>query len=104
MFVDAKNEVERKNAESKLTAKHIGKIVAAYRAFKNDAHFAHVASNGDIRAKDGNLAIQMYMTSESLTGQEKADLSTVVTAWENSSVETAAALQALSKLFGGALP
>lgn len=104
LFVDAKNEVQRKNAESKLTAKHIGKIVAAYRGFKNDAHFAHVASNGDIRAKDGNLAIQMYMTSETLTGQEKADLSPVVTAWENSSVETAAALQALSKLFGGALP
>jgi type I restriction enzyme M protein len=64
LFINAVNEVTRERAQSYLTDAHIERIVAAYRAFRDDAGFAHVATLEAIRAKDGNLSIPLYVPAQ----------------------------------------
>jgi type I restriction enzyme M protein len=61
LFVNAVNEVTRERAQSYLTDEHVQHIVKAYEQFKDEPGFARVASQDDIRAKDGNLSILLYV-------------------------------------------
>src|SRR5450756_2259396 len=61
LFINAVNEVTRERAQSFLTDDHIERIVAAYREFKNEPGFARMATLEEIRAKDGNLSIPLYV-------------------------------------------
>lgn len=63
LFINALNEVTRERAQSFLTDDHIQRIVRAYEAFKDEPAFARVATLEDIRAKDGNLSIPLYVTA-----------------------------------------
>ena len=56
------NQVTRERAQSLLTEEHIACIVQAYERFENEPGFARVASREEIRAKDGNLSIPLYVT------------------------------------------
>lgn len=99
LLIDAKNEVERKNAESRLTAKHIEKIVAAYRGYANAENFAHVAANEEIRKKNCNLAIQMYVMADAERGKAKIDLPVAIEDWQNGSRVVDEMVAPLSKMF-----
>ena len=55
------NEVTRERAQSFLTDDHIERIVKAYEAFKDEPGFTRVATLEEIRAKDGNLSIPLYV-------------------------------------------
>ena len=48
IFIDAKGEVSRKNAESYLENTHIQKIISAYENFEDIEYFAKVADINDI--------------------------------------------------------
>lgn len=72
LFINAVNEVTRERAQSFLTDAHIGRIVAAYEAFKDEPGFAAVATLADIRAKDGNLSIPLYVATAPKAEQERA--------------------------------
>ena len=61
LFINAVNEVTRERAQSFLTDDHVERIVNAYKAFKDEPGFARVATLEDIRAKDGNLSIPLYV-------------------------------------------
>ena len=61
LFINAVNEVTRERAQSFLTDAHIERIVSVYRAFSEDAGFMRVATLDEIRAKDGNLSIPLYV-------------------------------------------
>jgi type I restriction enzyme M protein len=65
LFINAVNEVTRERAQSFLTDDHIQRIVAAYRAFKDEPGFTRVATLAEIRAREGNLSIPLYVTSAS---------------------------------------
>ncbi|MBP5543080.1 MAG: N-6 DNA methylase [Kiritimatiellae bacterium] len=60
LFINAVGEVTRKNAESKLEARHIETILKAYRERTNDGIFAYDATNDEIAARDWSLAISLY--------------------------------------------
>lgn len=60
LFINAVGEVTRKNAESKLEAGHIEKILKAYRERTSDGVFAYDATLEEIAAKDWSLAISLY--------------------------------------------
>ena len=60
LFINAVGEVTRKNAESKLEAWHIEKILKAYRERTSDGVFAYDATLEEIAAKDWSLAISLY--------------------------------------------
>lgn len=63
LFINAVNEVTRERAQSFLTDDHIVRIVDAYRAFKDEPGFAHVGTIEEIRSREGNLSIPLYVTA-----------------------------------------
>ena len=62
LFINAVNEVTRERAQSFLSDKHIGRIVSAYREFMKEHGFIHLAPLEEIRQREGNLSIPLYVT------------------------------------------
>jgi type I restriction enzyme M protein len=63
LFIDAKDEVTRKNAESYLEQHHIKKIVDAYNAFADIDGFAKVVENSAISSNRALISIQSYVSN-----------------------------------------
>lgn len=61
LFINAINEVERKNAQSALTDDHIRKIADAYVGYKDDDGFAKVVTTKDIEENNFSLSIPLYV-------------------------------------------
>lgn len=61
LFINAVNEVERKNAQSALTDDHIKRIAAAYLGYKNVDGFAQVVTIKDIEENNFSLSIPLYV-------------------------------------------
>jgi type I restriction enzyme M protein len=100
LFINAVNEVTRERAQSFLTDAHIRRIVDAYEAFKDEPGFAAVASLADIRAKDANLSIPLYVAAAPKAEQEPAGyevkgLDKVLTDWLESSRRVRVSLERL---------
>ena len=93
LFINAIDEVTRERAQSFLTDAHIERIVAVYRDFADVPGFARVASLEDIRLKDGNLSIPLYVpplsaanrAEQGTTADRPNDLDTALSAWLQSS-------------------
>ena len=64
LFINAVNEVTRERAHSFLTDEHLQRVVRAYQDFKDEPGFTRVVSMEEIRAKDGNLSIPLYVGGE----------------------------------------
>ena len=71
LFINAVNEVTRERAQSFLTDDHIERIVRAYERFKDEPGFTRVATLEEIRAKDGNLSIPLYVAPASSAGLQR---------------------------------
>ncbi len=65
LFINAKHEVTRKNAESYLDDAHIKRIADAYQNFKDIDGFAAVVKTPDIIAKGSELTISLYVENSS---------------------------------------
>jgi type I restriction enzyme M protein len=74
LFINAVNEVTRERAQSFLTDDHIDRIVKAYEVFQNEPGFTSVATREEIRARDGNLSIPLYVTGSSSVMDVRDDL------------------------------
>lgn len=61
LFINAVDDVERKNAQSYLTIDHIKKIASAYKKFDNIPGFAQVASIKDMEENNFSLSIPLYV-------------------------------------------
>jgi type I restriction enzyme M protein len=93
LFINAVNEVTRERAQSFLTDDHIERIVRAYEKFKDEPGLARVATLEEIRAKDGNLSIPLYVAPGTANGASdteaigtgKTDLTKSLSAWLESS-------------------
>lgn len=86
LFIDAKDEVTRKNAESYLEQHHIKKIVDAYNAFIDIDGFAKVVDNAAISSNRALISIQSYVVNSDNTQQYDYDES--IKKWLNQSVIT----------------
>ena len=64
LFINAINEVERKNAQSYLDEHHITRIAAAYDNYADDGDFAMVATIQDIADNNFSLSIPLYVKPE----------------------------------------
>jgi type I restriction enzyme M protein len=98
LFINAVNEVTRERAQSFLTAEHLQRIVRAYQDFKDEPGFTRVATLEEIRSKDGNLSIPLYVETET-EAQRDEDADTATTAlpvalagWIKSSLEVRSSL------------
>ena len=79
LFINAVGEVTRERAQSFLTDEHIERIVKAYKQFQDEAGFTRVTSREEIRAKDGNLSIPLYVTGSSSVMEVRDETATPYT-------------------------
>jgi len=103
LLINAVNEVTRERAQSFLTDDHIERIVQAYEQFKDEPGFTRVATLEEIRAKDGNLSIPLYVapaandvSDANSAAASQPGLSAALDGWLESS---SAVRQSLVKLF-----
>jgi type I restriction enzyme M protein len=71
LLINAVNEVTRERAQSFLTEDHIERIVGAFRAFKDEPGFTRVATLEEIRTKEGNLSIPLYVSGQAHEAQQE---------------------------------
>jgi type I restriction enzyme M protein len=64
LFINAVNEVTRERAQSFLTEEHLQRVVRAYQLGQDEAGFCRLVPPEEIRAKDGNLSILLYVSAE----------------------------------------
>lgn len=61
LFINAKHEVTRKNAQSYLEDKHIKKITDCYRDYEIIEGFSQIVDNKEILDNKGELTISLYV-------------------------------------------
>lgn len=99
LFINAKHEVTRKNAQSYLEESHIKKIADAYIKYEEIEKFSKIVPVKDVLANDGELTISLYLpeenTDEIMTVEEATD------SWSEISERTANEYRKLTKMIKG---
>lgn len=101
LFINAVNEVTRERAQSFLTDEHLQRVVRAYQDFKDEPGFTRVVPIEEIRAKEGNLSIPLYVGGETQAQTDAATetattaLPDALTAWLKSSAAVRHSLHSL---------
>ena len=85
LFIDAVDQVERKNAQSYLTSQHIDKIVAAYESGKDQDQFSAIVDLADIRSHGYSLSIPLYVKKSSATPEGLPSLRECYESWRSAS-------------------
>lgn len=98
LFIDAKDEVTRKNAESYLEPKHIDKIKSAYETFDDVVGFAKTATRDEILGNNAKLSIALYVKRNN--GDDNIDSEECIDTWLNSTSTLNASFVDLIKMIG----
>lgn len=102
LFINAVDEVVRKNAQSFLEEEHIKKIVDAYESYEDIEYFAKVASYDDIVKQSCNLNINRYV--EKKVGPEDCrSIEEIYESWSESATRAQGSVEELIKMIGGEL-
>jgi type I restriction enzyme M protein len=102
LFINAVNEVTRERAQSFLTDDHLQRIVRAYQEFKDEPGFTRVVPIEEIRAKEGNLSIPLYVGGERQAQTDAATVSSTtalpdaLAGWLESSARLREAVESLT--------
>lgn len=72
LFIDASNECIKVTNNNKLTQANMDKIVGAFSARAEEAHFSRLASYEEIAENDYNLSVSTYVEAEDT--REKIDI------------------------------
>jgi type I restriction enzyme M protein len=64
LFINAKNEITRKDGFSYLEDKHIKRIIDSYKNFQNEDNFSAVVNTEDLLKNNSSLSIQYYVNHE----------------------------------------
>jgi type I restriction enzyme M protein len=103
LFINAINEVTRERAQSFLTDDHIARIVRAYHSFADEPGFTRAVPLEEIRAKDGNLSIPLYISASAQTSASgdaairAPGLPSAIELWLQSSADVRKTLEAIFK-------
>ena len=81
LFINAKNEVTRKNSESYLEDIHIQKIAVVYHEFKVVEGFSDIADTDSILKNDGKLSIALYVSKAENENQLELSLDDTIAEW-----------------------
>lgn len=83
LFINAVNEVTRKNAQSYLEDEHIAKIADAYENYKEVDNFSRIATVREIADNDYSLSIPLYVKPEMHEGEEDTrSFESIYESWE----------------------
>ena len=86
LFINAVNEVVRKNAESKLEPQHIEKISKAFFEKIDEEHFCKVVDNQTVLDNGSNMTISLYAMPK-IEREEVLSLSESLSKWNDVSGE-----------------
>ena len=97
LFINARNEVTREQAQSFLAPNQIDKIVNTYGRYENVEGFAREATLDEIRSNVSNLNITLYVrqSTEGRDGLAERLLTEVVADWLRDSAELRSSLRDL---------
>ena len=99
LFINALNEITRKNAQSYLEDKHINKIAEAYDNYADADQFAKVVTIKEIADNNYSLSIPLYVrVPEGDTSVDNRTLYEHINAWNESSSEMRDSFAALNAL------
>lgn len=99
LFINALNEITRKNAQSFLEDKHIKKIADAYEQYQDIDKFAKVATIKDIADNNYSLSIPLYVRTEEITEVEDTrSLNEHYDSWLEASANMRNGFSALNKM------
>lgn len=84
LFINARHEVTRKNAQSYLEESHVNKIADTYEKFEEIDGFSAIASIDDIKKNQSKLSIALYVRG-SEEDTEIIDCSTAIDNWYSNS-------------------
>lgn len=99
LFINAKHEVTRKNAQSYLEESHIEKIADAYAKYEEVDKFSKIVPINDVLANDGELTISLYLPEENT--DEIMTVGEAVDSWSEISERTAKEYRKLTKMIKG---
>ena len=99
LFIDAKHEVTRKNAQSYLEEKHIRKIAECYENFEVIEGFSAIASNEDIKSNQSKLSIALYVRGKGDIS-EIIDCGTAIENWYTNSERVHHEINILNTMIG----
>ena len=86
IFINAKNEVTRKNAESYLEDKHIRKILSAYHSAEDIKDFKRIVDLAEIKKNHYDLTVQKYVFINEITNDITYKLSETIDEWKKCSI------------------
>ena len=103
LFINAVNEVTRKNAESFLEPSHIDKIAKAYAEYKTDDDIAKKVSIREIEKNGFSLSIPLYVKDPSSTAAiaEIGSIQECYAEWCTASAGMWESYEALNNMIGG---
>ena len=81
LFINARDEVTRKNAESYLEDAHIEKIAGVYHRFEAVDGFSAIADINSILSNDGKLSIALYVTNAGDSDQLGLSFDDAIAEW-----------------------
>ena len=99
LFIDARSEVTRKNAESYMTDDQIHKVSDAYLKYGEEEGFSAIASVEDILSNDAKLSIPLYVRSVS-TSSDNINIDDAIAEWMEASAVCAEECQILIDMIG----
>lgn len=99
LFINAFNEITRKNAQSYLEAKHIIRIATAYDNYADDDQIAKVATISEITKNNYSLSIPLYVRAPEVDAKiDSRLLEEHLSAWKESSDKMKDCFTALNAL------
>lgn len=75
LFINAQEEVTRRNAESYLESSHIKKIAEAYKSFHEIEGFSSIVSSDVLLDKDANLNIAAHVIKDAICSVKPFEVS-----------------------------
>ena len=83
LFINAVNEVMRKNAQSYLEDQHIKKIAEAYEKYEEIENFSKVVTVREVSENDYSLSIPLYVKPETNEGKEdNRSIESIYESWD----------------------
>lgn len=103
LFIDAKNEVTRKNSFSYLEDKHIEKIANAYHEFKDIDGFAKVVDITDVQKNSSKLSIPLYVvaTDAPASAVDGLTIDEQYNVWNTASNNARSEIESILDIVGG---
>jgi type I restriction enzyme M protein len=97
LFINARDEVTRKNAQSYLEEKHIKRIASVYHGFSEIEGFSKTATIREIQDNKSKLSVALYVNHDD-EETETVETADCISEWSKTSMDVSKALNELNQM------